>query len=208
MLWDSIYADAKVNRTRMYFGEDYHRRAYESQKLQAEYAKLITETQILGTWDDHDFGLNNAGKEWGHKEFAQRVFLDFLDEPADSPRRKQEGVYAAYTFGETEGRRVQLILTDTRYSRDAIGSDGSILGEKQWAWLEDQLLNQPGDVTLFGSSIQVLADTGVLLEGLVDGVESWGRFPKDKTRLMALIRQSGKRVVLLSGGEPLVFAKN
>ncbi|XP_065869519.1 uncharacterized protein [Euphorbia lathyris] len=55
-------------------------------------------SEVIGTWDDHDYGLNDAGKEFEGKVTNQRLLLDFLDEPQDSPRRKQEGVYT-YTFG-------------------------------------------------------------------------------------------------------------
>jgi len=46
---------------------------------------------VLGTWDDHDFGMNNVGREWTEKQFSQIQFLDFLDEAADSVRRQREG---------------------------------------------------------------------------------------------------------------------
>lgn len=42
--------------------------------------------QVIGTWDDHDYGLNDAGKEYSGKVFTQRLLLDFLDEPEDSKR--------------------------------------------------------------------------------------------------------------------------
>jgi hypothetical protein len=41
---------------------------------------------VIGTWDDHDFGLNDAGKELEGKQTSQKLMLDFLDEPLDSPR--------------------------------------------------------------------------------------------------------------------------
>lgn len=42
--------------------------------------------QVIGTWDDHDYGLNDAGKEFSRKVNNQRLLLNFLDEPQDSPR--------------------------------------------------------------------------------------------------------------------------
>lgn len=42
--------------------------------------------QVIGTWDDHDYGLNDAGKEFAGKITNQKLLLDFLDEPQDSPR--------------------------------------------------------------------------------------------------------------------------
>lgn len=42
--------------------------------------------QVIGTWDDHDYGLNDTGKEFSGKNISQSLLLDFLDEAEDSPR--------------------------------------------------------------------------------------------------------------------------
>ena len=38
-------------------------------------------------WDDHDFGGNNADKNFSAKDQNRELFLNFLDEPADTERR-------------------------------------------------------------------------------------------------------------------------
>lgn len=50
---------------------------------------------------------------------------------------------------------IQIVLLDTRYHRDPIGSDGTILGNSQWLWLERELKGPPTAITIIGSSIQV-----------------------------------------------------
>ena len=70
-------------------------------------------------WDDHDYGEDDAGGEYPMKDASRRLFLDFWGEPADSPRRTRDGVYAAYLFGPP-GERVQVILPDLRYNRTAL----------------------------------------------------------------------------------------
>lgn len=88
-----------------------------------------------------------------HKKEAQVEFWNWLDEPADSPRRQQEGVYHSQTFGP-DGKRAQIILLDTRYFRSPLkkvakekamiggtsvptdDESTTILGEAQWRWLE------------------------------------------------------------------------
>ena len=140
-LGDIIYADGKVNGTRTYAGNDAHRAAFETQLAHPEYAALTRETKIFGTWDDHDFGFNNAGAEWEHKPFAKQAFLDFLGEPADSPRRLRAGVYAHHTFrnlGRDGNRSARLVLLDTRFHQRA--EKGELLGEDQWRWLERALI--------------------------------------------------------------------
>ncbi|XP_058073294.1 uncharacterized protein LOC131222293 isoform X5 [Magnolia sinica] len=81
---------------------------YKEAKSNPGYSRLRRQAQVIGTWDDHDYGLNDAGKEFSGKNVSQRLMLDFLDEPQDSPRRKQAGVYASYMFGP-ERKRVKVI---------------------------------------------------------------------------------------------------
>jgi alkaline phosphatase D len=49
---------------------------------------------IIGVWDDHDFGMDNSGKDYVNKDVAKTMFLDFLDEPINSARRNTyDGTY-------------------------------------------------------------------------------------------------------------------
>ncbi|XP_058073293.1 uncharacterized protein LOC131222293 isoform X4 [Magnolia sinica] len=126
---------------------------YKEAKSNPGYSRLRRQAQVIGTWDDHDYGLNDAGKEFSGKNVSQRLMLDFLDEPQDSPRRKQAGVYASYMFGP-ERKRVKVILLDTRYHRDPLFTDGTILGDSQWTWLEKELHGPKSQITIIASSIQ------------------------------------------------------
>ncbi|GMF54018.1 unnamed protein product [Phytophthora fragariaefolia] len=67
-------------------------RGCERSKLLAneDYASFVNRTPIIGIWDDHDYGINDGGKEYSYREQSQQVFLDFIGEPMDSPRRKQK----------------------------------------------------------------------------------------------------------------------
>ncbi|KAL5845559.1 hypothetical protein ACOSQ4_011517 [Xanthoceras sorbifolium] len=172
---------------------------YKIIKTNPAYSSLRRSTKIIGTWDDHDYGLNDAGKEFGGKVSNQRLLLDFLDEPHDSPRRKQAGVYASYTFGPV-GRQIKIILLDTRYHRDPLSSDGTILGSSQWAWLEKELKGPASAVTLIGSSIQVISNLSAVTHPLFS-MESWGRFPKERDRLFKLIAESKRDGVFFISGD-------
>jgi phosphodiesterase/alkaline phosphatase D-like protein len=46
-------------------------------------------------------------------------------------------------------------MLDTRYHRDPLLSDGTILGDPQWQWLERELHGPQSEITIIGSSIQV-----------------------------------------------------
>ncbi|CAN8267803.1 unnamed protein product [Cochlearia groenlandica] len=171
---------------------------YTRAKAIPGYSLLRRKAKVIGTWDDHDYGLNDAGKEFDRKETNQKLMLDFLDEPLESPRRKQAGVYASYSFG-LPNRRVKVIVLDTRYHRDPLRSDGSILGDTQWGWLEQELRAPHSEITIIASSVQVISNLSATT-GPLFYMESWGRFPKERKRLFQLIQNTKRNgVVFISG---------
>ncbi|KAF7815311.1 PhoD-like phosphatase [Senna tora] len=172
---------------------------YRKAKANPGYSQLREKAEVIGTWDDHDYGLNDAGKEFDGKITNQQLLLDFLDEPQDSPRRKQAGVYASYTYGPV-GRNIKIIVLDTRYHRDPVGSDGTILGTSQWLWLEQELKGPSTAITLIASSIQVISNLSATT-GPLFAMESWGRFPKERDRLFKLIADSKRCGVFFVSGD-------
>uniref|UniRef100_A0A7N0UHD9 PhoD-like phosphatase metallophosphatase domain-containing protein n=1 Tax=Kalanchoe fedtschenkoi TaxID=63787 RepID=A0A7N0UHD9_KALFE len=171
---------------------------YEKAKSNPGYIRLRKSAKVIGTWDDHDYGINDAGKEFEGKIVNQRLMLDFLDEPPDSPRRKQAGVYASYTFGPI-GKQIKVILLDTRYHRDPMQSDGTVLGDEQWKWLEKELNGPPTALTVIGSSVQVVSNLSATMVPLF-ATEGWGRFPTERKRLFKAINDSKRDgVVFISG---------
>jgi alkaline phosphatase D len=168
---------------------------YAKLKSLPAYAALCQSSKVIGTWDDHDYGLNDAGKEYPERAASQQCFLDFLDVASDSPRRKREGVYAAHTFGSGK-HSVKILLLDTRYHRDKPGPNGDILGAEQWAWLKRELTQSTAQVHLLVSSIQVLASD--------HRFEKWSNFPASEKRLYELLaRKDVPPVTILSGDRHL-----
>ncbi|MGI9452264.1 MAG: alkaline phosphatase D family protein [Geminicoccaceae bacterium] len=199
---DNVYGDDRSG-TLMELRVAYARAA----KIEA-INRLRATRPVLATWDDHDFGMNDAGGDFPNKRASQDLFLTNWRVPEGDPRRRRDGVYHEATFGP-EGRRVQIILLDTRFFRsplkmtDERGAPGkehyvpdddprkTMLGEAQWAWLREQLL-KPADLRLIVSSIQVLADG--------HGYERWGNIPRERQKLFTLMTETGaSSVVFLSG---------
>lgn len=185
------------------------RQAYADLAAAEPFVNLRQSTPMLATWDDHDFGMNDLGREFPYKGFAEELFLEFWRVPSDDERRARPGLHTSRIFGP-DGQRVQVILLDTRYFRGALtptperGAVGreryvpsedtsvSMLGEEQWAWFEE-LLAEPADLRLIISSIQVLADG--------HGWEAWRTMPHERERLYDVITRSGADGVVIVSGD-------
>ena len=195
-LGDNIYGDShdpKVLKDK-----------YNRQKENKDYRKLMSRAQILATWDDHDYGINDGGRHFSSKEASQEAFLDFIEAPDDDPRRYRPGVYSSEIIKKGD-LTVKIILLDARYFRDTTirvdgkyvpNDTGDILGEAQWNWLSKELDQSTADIHLIGSGIQVLAKD--------HRYEKWANFPSARKRLIEMIATSGVNgTILLSGDRHL-----
>lgn len=129
---------------------------YKKQNSIPDYQNLISKIPIIGIWDDHDYGYDNADYSNPFKVEAQKEFLDFILEPLESIRRSQRGVYTSYEFGPPE-RLVKIIMLDNRYFLNSPEADGMILGEEQWRWLENQIRGSKAKVHFIVSGLSVLS---------------------------------------------------
>jgi alkaline phosphatase D len=168
-------------------------RAYQIQKKRLP-SWLIDEKEILAIWDDHDFGLNDGGGDYPYKKDAEKMFLNFWNIPQTDLRRNREGIYFKQTK-EIEGTKVEIIGLDTRYFRSKLkgkknayeqnnDSKATILGQDQWAWLEESISNSIADVIVILSSIQILATN--------HPYEKWDNFPLERKRLLEILANASK----------------
>ncbi len=120
---------------------------YHQRRAGQGFAKLANEAHLLTIWDDHDFGLNDADGRLPFKEESRRLFLEFAEEPSDSPRWKNNGIFSSYSFDQG---KIKIILLDVRFNR----SDADVLGEQQWTWLEHELADASAELKFLVSPIQ------------------------------------------------------
>ena len=178
-----------------------------------EFRRLREAMPTVATWDDHDYGENDANREYPLKAETKAAYMEFWGIPEDSAIRNRDGIYDAHEF--TDGTRtLQLIMLDTRWFLDPVEENppeyqraydfpykhdyqpdhddqSTILGETQWGWLEAQL-RRPADLRLIVSSIQ--------FGHTYNGYESWNNRPHEKDRMQRLIRDTeAAGVVFLSG---------
>lgn len=201
-LGDNIYGDTKDMNVLA--------QKYKQLSNKKEFQNLRANTAVLSTWDDHDYGWNDAGKEYPFKEASKAIFMDFWKVPLSSPRRQHPGIYGSHTF--TDGKKtLQVILLDTRTFRDPLkrnsktnNLDGqfkndyqpdttqkTILGTTQWQWLE-KALKQNADLRIICSSIQFGHE--------YNGWESWTNLPNEQQKMIRLIKKTqANGVVFISG---------
>ncbi len=219
MIGDVVYPDINDEATALlnpWPSKDTVKRikqVYAQMAAKPEYHNLKNNIPMMAVWDDHDYGINDGDASFVLKEESQKLFLDFFDEPADSKRRQTPGIYDAKIIGP-EGKRVQIILLDTRYFRTpplpdkrskeekkALNIAGrylpndeptaTVLGETQWHWLEEQF-RKPAELRLLVSSYPVVAHEL--------GRDAWGNFPLERKKLFNLIETTkANGVVILSG---------
>jgi alkaline phosphatase D len=204
-----VFAGDNVYASEQPFDIERLRQAYDALERHANFERLRAAVPQLAIWDDHDYGLNDGGAAFAHKQASKDELLRFWRVGADDPRRTREGLYHAQTI-ERAGGRVQVIALDTRWFRsplkitDQRGAPGkerylpdadpakTLLGEAQWRWLEARL-RESADVRVIVSSIQCV------VEG--HGWERWGNLPAERERLYRLIRDTGARGVVVVSGD-------
>ncbi|MGK3992503.1 alkaline phosphatase D family protein [Sorangium sp. So ce1024] len=181
---------------------------YDRLAASPEFQRLLAAVPVVATWDDHDYGANDAGKELRQKAASKALFLDFWGEPADSPRRTREGIYTSY-LREEPGGVLQIILLDTRWFRDPLDPNSdptrykhdyqpttdtsrTMLGDAQWAWLEAEL-SRPADVRIIATSTQ--------LGHAYNGYESWTNMPHERQRMVDLLRRTRAEATLFISGD-------
>ncbi|MEO0732426.1 MAG: alkaline phosphatase D family protein [Bacteroidota bacterium] len=200
-LGDNIYGDT--------YDMDTLRAKYNRLGAKPEFQRLRATTRVLATWDDHDYGWNDTGRHYPMQEASKAIFLDFWHVPASSPRYGRPGIYGV-EYLERAGKKVQIVLLDTRTFRDDLRhrtesdtafkndyvpyttADSTLLGKAQWAWL-DSILRVPSDVRIIATSNQ--------FGHSYNGWESWTNLPHERQRMVDLLATTRARPVFFISGD-------
>ncbi len=191
-LGDNVYGDSPDGSL------DRLKSAYQNQK--SLLPAFLDDINILSIWDDHDYGLNDGGRDYIFKKESQKMFLNFWEIPKDDIRSKQEGIY----FSEDKtffDKKFKFIFLDTRYFRsELLGLKGkyaknespnsTMLGINQWEWLEKEL-DGYFDFLIIFSSIQIIPQD--------HGFEKWSNFPNERIKFFSMIDKYINKTLLVSG---------
>ena len=204
LIGDNVYGDTNWDGDA---GLGTLRQSYAVQASHPEFAQFRAEMPMLTSWDDHDYGFNDGGADFAFKGWAETIYETFWG--ASEEVRSRPGVYESRMVGP-EGKRVQVILLDTRFFRSDLArmpyteerpplgpyepskaAGLTMLGGEQWAWLKQELA-KPADLRMVVSSIQVLTEA--------HDYESWETMPEERERLLDMLTdRAGGGLVLLTG---------
>jgi alkaline phosphatase D len=191
-LGDNIYGDVPSGKL------DNVIISYE--KLNTQMPEWLRKTEKLVIWDDHDYGLNDAGANYIYKAQSQQIYNDAWNIDQNDPRRSREGIYFS-KLKDIAGKKILIVGLDTRYFRSNLikignsykphkNSNTTILGPIQWQWLEKEL-SREHDILILASSIQVLATE--------HRFEKWSNMPHERDKLLALLNKLSSKVLIISG---------
>jgi alkaline phosphatase D len=158
--------------------------------------KLLSAMPNIATWDDHDYGPNDAGGHYTLKETSKKVFDSYWANPSSG--YKGEGIYTMYTHGDAD-----IFLCDDRWWRSADNVDDSVngkpnpekrmLGEQQMKWLQHSLL--------YSSAVFKFVVIGSQVLNPVSPYDKLKDFPVEYYELMQFLEKHKVNGVIFISGD-------
>jgi hypothetical protein len=166
---------------------------FDSSLTQPAQAALYAAAPIAYTWDDHDYGPNDAGADSPSRGAALVSYRMFVPHYPLALPGDDAPIAQAFSVG-----RVRFILTDTRSARDA--GAGTVLGEEQLEWFltELELASTTHAVVVWVSSIPWIGDPD-------PGADDWTGFSEERERIADFIQEHAiDNLVMFAGDAHMV----
>lgn len=168
------------------------RRAYDAVLSSPTQSALLRSVAIAYTWDDHDFGPNNADRTSPGRQAALRMYRSVvphypIDGGGDAP------ICQAFTVG-----RVRFVMTDVRSMRDprrVPEAQRGMLGASQVAWLTAQFEAASAPLVVWVNTVPWIT------KGNERSKEGWAPYARERRQIADVIARTGltSRLVMLSG---------
>jgi alkaline phosphatase D len=189
---DAVYADrkARVKEERVLANPEllWKRFCQARQTLYIYHSPVLI--PILATWDDHDFGKNDMGKEYPYVEESQKNFLQFFAQEESHCRglSRGPGVSSALHFADQ-----LFLLLDDRSFRERSGSKkpNAHWGTAQVEWALSQIDLNPGFTWICNGS--------QIFPAMIFKESVSKEHPEQLESLVSQLREKNQRVAFVSG---------
>ncbi|HEY0968833.1 MAG TPA: alkaline phosphatase D family protein [Opitutaceae bacterium] len=170
---------------------------YSHDRATPDLQKLFASMHHYATWDDHDYGPNDANKSYEFKATTLAAFKAYWGNPTwgepDNP-----GVYGKFYWGDAA-----FILLDNRYHRDDSNLDQAKHPEKtqygaqQLDWLKQSLLAAQ---QLSHYAFKFIVTGGQVITSFGGSSETFDYFRHEREEILQFIKdQKITGVIFLSG---------
>ena len=169
-----------------------HRHSHRQFLNIESFRDVLRNTPFIGTWDDHDFGFNNADGLYKDKDKSYRAFKEYR--PQFTYGDGREGIYTKTRFGP-----VEVFVLDTRWFAYTKASfidpqEKTLLGRQQWEWLTESLKQST-------ATFKVLASSMIWDDKENKEKDDWHTYNAEKIALCDFIRNERIEGVCLLGGD-------
>lgn len=165
-LGDTIYADREgvASELSQFWGK------YARNRNDPPTRRLLSETGIYVTWDDHEVE-NDFGGSHPLAPIGRRAFIDYwpVRQDTNDPAR----LYRSFRWG----RAAEILILDTRQYRDP--HQGTILGTRQKEWFLETLASSTAWFKFVATSVSFSSSKS----------DRWGGFSKERDEILNFIAE-------------------
>lgn len=164
---------------------------YEDVLTSPAQAALYRSVPIASTWDDHDYGTENADSTSPTRDAAREAYRTYVPHH-ELAEGDGAAIYEACTVG-----RVRIVMTDTRSAK----TDTTMLGARQLARLQE-LVSAAAD-----HAFVVWVDAVPWVAPDEPGRDDWGGYAAERRQIADTIAGAGiENLVMVSGDAHMVTA--
>lgn len=169
-----------------------------------EMRPLMASSINYATWDDHDYGPNNIGRNYWLKEEATEVFNLMWGNPS-AGLPETSGIFTFANWGDANIYLLdnRTYLTPSESSPEAFGQAKELLGKEQADWLIDHLAWNQSQGAHDGKSYPARFNLVVMGSPILSqssNPDNYRNFPKEWKYLMdRIVAEEIRGVVFLSG---------
>jgi len=198
--------DLFINTGDLHYGDvmenslDAFSNLYDLTLTQPGQDALYRSVPIAYTWDDHDFGPNDASSTSPSRQAALISYREHVPHYELALEGPDAPIAQAFTIG-----RIRFILTDTRSMRDPKTVDDTpdktVLGPEQLDWFLNELT-----ASLEAYPVVVWVNSMPWITETEEDADHWGGYSFERARIAEVIARVGSEGLVMLAGDAHMLA--